>query len=102
MVPTWSPFVPFVIPVLPSDLPMKLWPTEMKAPETSGPLPEALSCATIVFLKLNAPEATAIPPPLPPAPPTPTPINPPPGPPPFPAILLATVSLITVVVGPLL
>ena len=38
MVPTLSPLLPLVNPALPSFLPIRLWPDEVKEPLTSGAL----------------------------------------------------------------
>ena len=37
--PTWSPLLPFVRPVAPVALPIRLWPELLKAPTTSGSAP---------------------------------------------------------------
>src|SRR5437016_13014218 len=52
VVPTRSPLLPFVRPLLLSLLPTRLCPCEVIGPTRSGPSPEpAVFSATIVFLR---------------------------------------------------
>src|SRR5260370_22514483 len=62
IVPTMSPFTPLVKPVLPSLLPIRLWPCEVIVPSTSG-LNVAVLSPTMLFLSRTGPVSKLLMPP---------------------------------------